>query len=186
MYLKNVGGSNVVENLQERLAMKDLIGATAKGRSGLGLFAFERFADAAGNKKWAMLVKELKGTEEECRLGKATQQSQQGRWIGWESAEQRRLTWSDLWTWKPGRVSFVVRSTYDQLPTPANLCRWRMRDNSSCPMCRGSTCNLKHILAGCTANLGMYKWRNDNVLKVLNKWLRRALNVEKEESEEGS
>jgi len=137
----------VVETLRERLVMKDMIGATAQGRSGLGFNAFERFDGATGQRKWAMLVGELRAVEEECRLAKAAQQSQQGRWIGWESAQPRRITWSDLWTWKPGRLSFVLRSTYDLLPTPANLCRWRMRDNNSCPICNGGICYLRHILS---------------------------------------
>jgi len=31
----------------------------------------------------------------------------------------------------------------------------------------------------------MYKWRHDRVLEVLSKWLRRALRIENEDSEEG-
>ncbi len=146
---------SVMESLLERLAMKDMIGATAQGRSGLGLCTFERFADAKGQRKWAMVVEELRAAEEERRLAIAAQQSQQGRWMGWESTESRSITWSDLWTWDPGHVSFILRSTYDQLPIPANLYRWRKRDSSACPLCHGGICNLKHILAGCAANLGM-------------------------------
>ncbi len=40
--------TSALESLQERLAMKDIIGATTQGRAGLGLNAFQRFGDATG------------------------------------------------------------------------------------------------------------------------------------------
>lgn len=55
----------------QRLAMKDMTRATTQGWSGLGLCTFERFLDASGQRKWAMLVGEFRSAKEECRLGKA-------------------------------------------------------------------------------------------------------------------
>jgi len=150
----------VTEALQDRLTMKDIIGATTQGRAGLGCSTFKRFADASGRCKWTMMVDELRGAEEERRLAEAAQQGQQGRWVEWESALLRRLTWSDLRSWDPARLSFVLRSTYNQLPTPANLRRWRLRDSSVCTVCEGGQGTLGHILAGCSALRRMYTWRH--------------------------
>jgi len=86
----------VSEALQDRLAIKDIIGATTQGRAGLGCSTFKRFADASGRYKWTMMVDELRSAEEERRLAEAVQQGRQGRWVEWESALPRRLTWSDL------------------------------------------------------------------------------------------
>jgi len=46
------------EALQEHLAMKDIIGVT-QGRVERVLNTFERFVDATGQRKWAMVVNEL-------------------------------------------------------------------------------------------------------------------------------
>ena len=168
----------VTDALHERLAMKDIIGATTQGRAGLGVHSFRRFAEAKGRSKWAMLVDEMRSAEEERRVAEATQQNMQGQWMQWESALPRRLTWNNLKSWEHDRLSFLLRSTYDQLPTPANLYRWRLRDSNACAGCGSSVGTLEHILAGCAAHRGMYTWRHDTVLAILKKWLLRALKNE--------
>jgi len=65
-------------------------------------------------------------------------------------------------------MSFLLRSGYDTLPSPANLHTWGLREHTSCHLCggRGTTA---HILSGCKTALqqGRYRWRHDQVLAVL-------------------
>ncbi|XP_072052007.1 uncharacterized protein [Amphiura filiformis] len=78
------------------------------------------------------------------------------------------MSWSVLWQMEPLRISFLCRSTYDLLPTPANLSVW-YEDKTDCCIACGKKGTLQHILSACTPALasGMYTWRHNNVLGVL-------------------
>ena len=62
------------------------------------------------------------------------------------------------------RLSFIIRATYDVLPTPANLHQWYGED-PGCAM----PASLRHILTGCKTSLtqGRNTWRHNQVLKIL-------------------
>jgi len=84
----------------------------------------------------------------------------------------RKMTWGDIWKNEPLRLSFRIRSVYDLLPTPANLCRWGLTDDPKCSLCdRPGT--LEHVLSTCSTSLtqGRYRWRHDTVLRELADWL---------------
>src|SRR4029434_5480082 len=72
------------------------------------------------------------------------------------------------WRLEPFRISFLLRSVYDTLPTPTNLYRWGMREDPQCSVC-GERGTMAHILAGCRTALsqGRYRWRHDKVLRAL-------------------
>ncbi len=42
---------------------------------------------------------------------------------------ERKLSWKEIWGWGPARTSFLIKSTYDVLPSPANLVRWNVTDD---------------------------------------------------------
>ena len=85
----------------------------------------------------------------------------------WEDVEKRKLSWKELWDMEAFRTSFILRATYDVLPSPQNLNQWYGED-PTCPLCP-SPANLKHILVGCKTGLtqGRYTWRHNQVLKCL-------------------
>ncbi|GFO10133.1 reverse transcriptase [Plakobranchus ocellatus] len=60
----------------------------------------------------------------------------------WDTAIQRSLTWNDIWHMAPLRISFLIRSVYDLLPSNANLVRWRKKDDPTSSLCQG-------LLDGC-------------------------------------
>lgn len=64
-------------------------------------------------------------------------------------------------------LSFIIRATYDVLPSPTNLNLW-MGEDPACPVC-SMPASLKHILVGCKASLtqGRYTWRHNQVLRCL-------------------
>ncbi|GFN87640.1 polyprotein [Plakobranchus ocellatus] len=68
----------------------------------------------------------------------------------------------------PLRITFLIRSVYDLLPSNANLVRWRKKDDSTCLLCQ-SRQTTEHVLSSCKVALsqGRYTWRYDTVLQEL-------------------
>ena len=114
-----------------------------------------------------MVVEEVRHQEEAARCAKAVSQAQQGRWMKWEGMERRKITWNELWSMESNRLSFIIKATYDVLPSPTNLHLWYGED-PACLQC-AAPANLKHILVGCKSSLtqGRYTWRHNQVLKCL-------------------
>ena len=114
-----------------------------------------------------MVLEEVRHQEEAARCAKAVSQAQQGRWMKWEGVERRKITWNELWSMETSRLSFIIKATYDVLPSPTNLHLW-YREDPACLQC-AAPANLKHILVGCKTSLtqGRYTWRHNQVLKCL-------------------
>ncbi|GFO30017.1 hypothetical protein PoB_005652200 [Plakobranchus ocellatus] len=96
-----------------------------------------------------MIIDEIRLEENSKRMQRAVKQSQQGHWISWESALQRSLTWNEIWHMAPLRISFLIRAVYDLLPSNANLVRWGMKDDPTCPLCQGEQMT-EHDLSSCS------------------------------------
>ncbi|GFO37031.1 reverse transcriptase [Plakobranchus ocellatus] len=68
----------------------------------------------------------------------------------------------------PLRISFLIRSIYDLLPSNANLVLWGKKDDPICPLCQGRQ-TAEHVLSSCKVALsqGRYTWRHNRVLQEL-------------------
>ena len=115
-----------------------------------------------------MVAQEIRDAEEEMTRAKAVGQSKQEAWTRWENVEQPNVRWSVIWQMEPLRISFLFRSTYDLLPTPANLSTWYEEQSDCCIAC-GNKGTLQHILSACPSALsgGMYTWRHNMVLRII-------------------
>ena len=60
----------------------------------------------------------MRRQEEAKQHNKAVSMAKQGQWTNWESLEKRKLSWHDIWEMEGSQLSFVIRATYDLLPTP--------------------------------------------------------------------
>ena len=91
----------------------------------------------------------------------------------WNTTD-RKLTWGDIWKYEPLRFSFLLRSVYDLLPSPANLCRWGLTTDPKCSLC-DKPGTLDHVLLSCSTALtqGRYRWRHDSVLREFAGWLEK-------------
>ena len=49
-----------------------------------------------------------------------------------------------------GQLSFMLKAGADCLPTPLNLCRWRIQTDPKCPLCLWPKPTSAHILNGCS------------------------------------
>ena len=92
-------------------------------------------------------MNEVKWMERERRYVHLVQCSQQGQCLREELVIGRKLSWKELWAWEPARLSFLVKSTYDMVPSPANLVRWKVSEDIKCQ--RGQYETLRHILSAC-------------------------------------
>ncbi|KAI8485154.1 hypothetical protein Bbelb_370790 [Branchiostoma belcheri] len=159
--------NELVAQAKSMLLIRDIIGATNSGRQGLGSSHFQQWGKASKKERRAMVQTEVRQLEEEGRRAKAVALSSQGAWTRW-NLPSRKLTWADVWKLEPFRISFLLRSVYDTLPSPANLCRWNLREDPACKLC-GERGTMAHILSGCKVALaqGRYRWRHDKVLAVI-------------------
>ncbi|GFO49360.1 reverse transcriptase [Plakobranchus ocellatus] len=68
----------------------------------------------------------------------------------------------------PLRITFLIRSVYDFLPSNANLVRWGKKDDPKCPLCQGRQ-TTEHVLSSYKVALshGRYTWRHNSVLQEL-------------------
>ena len=71
-------------------------------------------------------------------------------------------------------TSFCLASTFDTLPSPTNLKKWRITTEAVCTLCSKDVCTTAHILGVCKVSLqqGRYTFRHDTVLQ-------RSLNLSK-------
>ncbi|MGH0150899.1 UNVERIFIED_CONTAM: hypothetical protein FKN15_039656 [Acipenser sinensis] len=154
-----------MEDAKAALRIGDIIEQVQHGRGGLGLSSSPPTWHKAAPAQWRKLVvNEVQKQEERM---KAVSQAKQGEWMRWECVEQRKISRQDLWTVEQSRISFLIRSTYDVLPSPQNLNLW-VGEDPSCPLC-SSPATLRHILTGCKVGLsqGRFTWRHDEVLRCL-------------------
>ena len=148
------------------LEQRDIVGASQSDRKGLGNGDFRPFKQMSRKERRSAATAQLHKMEaEKCELH-LIQCPHQGQVTQWEThVVERKIAWSEIWSWEASRLSFLVKSTYDVLPSPANLVRWNIQSES---MCRcGKPGTMKHILSGCSLALERYTWRHNKVLEVL-------------------
>ena len=68
---------------------------------------------------------------------------------------------------EPLRIIFLLRSTYDLLPTRTNLKQWGIIHEDTCSACNKTRGIVEHVLAACGSSLQKYTWRHNNGLQVL-------------------
>ena len=92
--------------------------------------------------------------------------AQQGQMTRWEHCViERKLTWQEVWKWSTSRMRFLLQSTYDVLPSPSNLVRWKISDEDRCRC--GELGTMRDTLSNCGLALRRYEWRHNQVLRIL-------------------
>jgi hypothetical protein len=152
---------------------QEIVGVVCQGRLGLGHYSEKRWSRVDARARRDLVVQRVHETVEEERQVKAIGLASQGRWTQWDQAQERPLSWKELWQIDQGRLSFLLRSVTDLLPTPRNIKIWGGAEDSSCNQCGAVFCTLNHILTGCPKALaeGRYRWRHDKVLMEIVKWV---------------
>ena len=80
---------------------------------------------------------------------------------------QQDFSWVSLLAMLANPTSFCLASTYDKLPSPTNLKRWRITTEAMCTLCSKDVCTTAHILGAYKVSLlqGRYSFRYDTVLR---------------------
>ena len=163
---KKWSAETTTDDLVCQLEHKDVIRSVQNNREGLGMRAFKPFCASSATEKRKAVVNELRTNENINRQVKLVQCSVQGQCLQWESVVvERKIGWKDIWDWETARTSFLIKSTYDVLPSPVNLKRWRQQEEETCRC--GQRGTMKHILSHCSLGLDRRTWRHNQVLKVL-------------------
>ena len=73
-----------------------------------------------------------------------------------------------MWKLEPVRISFLIKSVYECLPTKKNLKMWRYGNDDRCGRCQELE-TLEHVLIACKVALseGRYTWRHNKVLECI-------------------
>ncbi|XP_052267689.1 uncharacterized protein LOC127869268 [Dreissena polymorpha] len=166
-------GTESVSQAENALKHKDIVGVTAVGRENTGARKVVLWSRSDQKERRVIIQSEVRRAEVNARQANAVEIGAQGAWITWNTAD-KKLTWGDIWKYEPFRFSFLLKSVYDQLPSPANLCRWGLTADPKCSLC-DRVGPLEHVLSSCTTALtqGRYRWRHDLVLRELIDWLEK-------------
>jgi hypothetical protein len=156
---------DAVEDAESALKLKEVVGAVAKGKSGLGFHPQRWWSKESTTDRRKLVAEEIHQLEENKRFARAVTLHKQGAWTKWENANDRAISWSNIKHMEPRKLSFLIKAVYDILPTPVNLHIWGLTTSNRCKDC-GKTASLKHILTGCECALRSYTWRHNEVLKI--------------------
>ncbi|XP_052268193.1 uncharacterized protein LOC127869579 [Dreissena polymorpha] len=148
---KKWSATESVSQAESNLKHIDIVGVTTVGRQGIGATKTVLWSRSDQQERRAMIQSEVKRKEESARQARAVEMGAQGTWTTWNTTD-RKLTWGEIWKYEPLRFSFLLRSVYDLLPSPANLCRWGLTTDPKCSLCdRIGT--LEHVLSSCSTAL---------------------------------
>ena len=165
-----------VQKVMGRLQHQEVVGRVQTGRAGLGWSNPPILWSKANRKERKdLVVAEVTRVEQEELRVKSVAQGQQGRWTTWEGVTSRAINWVDFSKLPQARLSFLIRATYDTLPSPRNLHQW-LGTEKSCDLCETINASLQHTLSGCKTALtqGRFTWRHDQVLRKLAEMLERS------------
>ncbi|KAI2648768.1 Homeobox protein ceh-38 [Labeo rohita] len=158
--------TEAIQQAQFALSHGDIVGQVQQGRGGFGLGTthMEQSNICSEKKTDSIQGSTARGGT---KIHKGCLTVQTGQWTNWENLEHHKLTWKDLWEMERSRLSFIIRATYDILPTPSNLNQW-IGEDPSCHLCQ-TPATLRHILVGYKTSLsqGRYTWRHNQVLRQL-------------------
>ena len=154
------------DDLIVSLEHRDMVGATQSDRKGIGCDPFKPFSTMTQRERRTAASDCVKAKEAEKRELHLIRCAQQGQMLKWEEEViERKVGWDEIWKWSTSRISFLLRATYDVLPSPTNLVRWKIADDDKCRC--GKVGTLKHVLSNCSMALDRYTWRHNEVLKIL-------------------
>ena len=161
--------SDSVKLAEAELNFRNIMGHHQKGRLGLGSIQNEKIP-LKGTHCYRKLISDITNEiDSEESLAKAAQLHLQGSWVRWCDYVKLDLSWKSLMSLPQPLVSFCIQSSYNLLPCPSNLFRWKLSLDSLCFLCKSPKATVSHILSGCKVALDQkrYTFRHDSILRVI-------------------
>ena len=147
-----------------------LIGHHQHSRHGLGYIKSTKIPSDKSERDYRTFISNHhREIDDTYAISKAVQLKVQGQWIRWLNYIQQNFSWKSLLAMPVNLSSFCISSTYDTLPSPSNLKRWKLTTKASCFLCNKDTCTTSHILGACKVALsqGRFTFRHGNVLRII-------------------
>ena len=134
-------------SVKEELRYQEIVGTVCKSRKGLGNYGDTFISKASPQQQRDLLTSQIRKTSEEARVASIATQAKQGQWMTWEDAMGRSLSWPEIWSTDQSKLSFIIRSFADLLPSPSNLKLWGSLDSANCSLCNSPDRTINHILS---------------------------------------
>ena len=128
------------------LKHKSIIGQHQHSRHGLGYIKTSKVPSDKSSRDYRTFISNHhKEIEDTYAISKAVQLKFQGQWTKWLNYIQQNFSWKSLLAMPVNLTSFCISSTYDTLPSPNNLKRWKLTTEASCFLCNKDTSTTSHI-----------------------------------------
>ena len=169
----HAGHSQVEEAVQAcetDLRYKSIIGHHQHSCHGVGYIKCSKVPSDKSSRDYRPFISSHhKEIDDTYTIPKAVQLKVQGQWTRWLNYIQQNVSWKSLLAMPVNLSLFCISSTYDTLPSPSNLKRWKLTTEASCFLCNKDTCTAPHILGACKVALsqGRFTFRRDNVLRII-------------------
>ena len=161
---------DAVNSAEAELHIKSIRGPVQIGKGGFGLTKLPAIPSDKHCHAYRKLISVTsKEIDENANVCKALSLQVQGQWMRWENYVKNDLSWKSILALPPNLLAFCISSTYDVLPSPSNLKRWRITDEASCFLCQKNVCTTAHVLGACKVALsqGRFTFRHDSILLEL-------------------
>ncbi len=148
-----------VQKVMGKLQHKQIVGMVQTGRADGWSEPPILWSKASNKERKDLVVEEVTRIEQEELRVRSVAQGQQGRWTTWEGVANRAISWAEFWKLPQARLSFLIRATYNTLPSPKNLHQW-LGTEQSCDLCGTINASLQHVLSGWKTALtqGRLRW----------------------------
>ena len=159
---------DAVSSCENDIKINQVCGNSHHNRHGLGYTTTPKVPRHKSSKHYRRYISEYhKSIDDTYAFSKAVQLQVQGQWTRWMNYVQQDFSWASLMAMPANLTSFCLASTYDTLPSPANLKRWRITTETMCTLCSKDVCTTAHILGACKVSLqqGRYTFRHESVLR---------------------
>ena len=158
---------DAVLSCENDIKISQVCGNCHHNKHGLGYTTTPKLPKNQSSKHYRRYISDHHKTiDDTYAFSKAVQLQVQGQWTRWINYVQQDFSWSSLMAMQANLTSFCLASTYDTLPSPTNLKRWRITTEAWCTLCSKDVCTTADILGACKVVLqqGRYTFRHDTVL----------------------
>ena len=121
-----------VQASEKVLRHKSIIGHHQHSRYGLGYIKSSKIPSNKSSRDYRTFISNHhKEIDDTYAISKAVQLKVQGQWTRWLNYIQQNFSWKSLLAMPVNLSSFCISSTYDTLPSPSNLKRWKLTTEAS-------------------------------------------------------
>ena len=167
-----------VEGAESAIKFDKIIGHTKTSRAGFGLSKPRDFHPKTSNLYRKSISNKVRQQEDDnLSSAKAVSLAVQGEWTKWCNYIKNDFSWKTLHALPRSLIGFCLKSTYNVLPSPDNLKRWKLDCSKSCVLCNRTTCTTSHVLGACKYSLHQkrFNYRHDSVLQTIEEHLNNFL-----------